>query len=81
MSKINNVDWESIQNGNFNKSDGDLDRPRRYQAEFLVYYHIPVKAIESIIVYNEGTAKFVASELSDARVTLPVHISPKSFFN
>ena len=81
LSKINKIDWENIQNGNFSKSDGDFDRPRRYQAEFLVYYHVPVNAIESIIVYNDGTAKFVGDELSQAGVTLAVHISPNYFFN
>jgi hypothetical protein len=81
LSKLNKIDWANIQNSNFSKSDDDFDRARRYQAEFLVYYHVPVEAIESIIVYNEGTAKFVKDELSQAGVILPVHISPKCFFN
>lgn len=81
LSKTNKIDWENIQKGNFSKSDGDFDRPRRYQAEFLVYYHVPVDAIESIVVYTEGTAKFVENELLKAGESFPVHISPESFFN
>ena len=81
LSQLNEVDWKIIQQSEFNKSAADFDKARRYQAEFLVYYHVPVTAIESILVYNEGTAKFVINELSQSGVTLPIHISPKSFFS
>ncbi|HKZ66896.1 MAG TPA: DUF4433 domain-containing protein, partial [Chitinophagaceae bacterium] len=53
VANTTNIDWASIQTSNFSKSNGDFDRPRRYQAEFLVHYHVPVQAIESIFVYNQ----------------------------
>ena len=81
LSQLNQVDWKIIQNSEFSKSSDDFDRARRYQAEFLVYYEVPVEAIESILVYNEGTAKFVRNELLQAGVSLSIHIHPYSFFS
>lgn len=77
----NEIDWKNIQAGNFSKSDGDFDRPRRYQAEFLVHHHVPVSFIESLNVYNNKAATFVQTELDKAgTANLPVLINPAYFF-
>ena len=81
LSQLDQLDWKIIQNSEFSKSSDDFDRARRYQAEFLVYNEVPVEAIESILVYNEGTAKFVQNELLRSGVSLPIHIHPYSFFS
>lgn len=75
------IDWKNIQTGNFSKSDGDFDRPRRYQAEFLVHHHVPVSFIESLNVYNNKAATFVQTELDKTGITnLPVLINLAYFF-
>ncbi|MGI8634952.1 MAG: type II toxin-antitoxin system toxin DNA ADP-ribosyl transferase DarT [Segetibacter sp.] len=76
-----NIDWDSIQTSNFSKSDGDFDRQRRYQAEFLVHQHVPLSMIESLCVYNRKAATFVQSELEKAGITtIPIHIQPAYYF-
>lgn len=77
---LNKIDWANIQNSNFSKSDGDYDRPRRYQAEFLVHQEVPVKSIESINVYNSNTAHAVDVILKKHFSTLAVNIQPAYFF-
>src|SRR5690606_11958190 len=52
LAFINNIDWLSIQTSNFNKSDGDYDRLRRYQAELLVHQQVPITSIESLNVFD-----------------------------
>lgn len=81
LNSINEIDWLSIQHSNFGKSDGDSDRLRRYQAEFLVHYHVPVDCINSLFVYNEKAATFVNEQLAVAKnETLKVRIQPELFF-
>ncbi|MBK6622953.1 MAG: DUF4433 domain-containing protein [Saprospirales bacterium] len=36
LADLEQIDWDCIQQSAFSKSDGDYDRPRRYQAEFLI---------------------------------------------
>lgn len=81
LRHLNNIDWECIQQSNFNKSDGDYDRQRRYQAEFLIYDSVPVECIESISVYNETMKLRVIKEIKEAMLEIPVHIHKPYFFD
>lgn len=81
LSYLNNIDWACIQQSNFNKSDGDYDRQRRYQAEFLVYDSVPVNCIESISVYNRTMEQKVVEEIQHANLEIPVHIYKPYFFD
>jgi hypothetical protein len=80
LKDLDKIDWESIQQSNFHKSDADTDRTRRYQAEFLVYAHVPLDLIESILVYNEKIATFVNIQLAAAGINIPVLVAPVCFF-
>ena len=81
LDYLGEIDWDSIQKSNFSKSE-DFDRPRRYQAEFLVHGHVPVSSIQSLHVYNEKAAQYVKNELDKLGIiNLQVHITPDYFFN
>jgi len=80
LSHLPEIDWESIQQSNFTKSDGDYDRPRRYQAEFLVHSKVPLKAIESLNVYNQQAADYVNEVINENNINLAVNIQPQYFF-
>lgn len=81
LQYIGEVDWDSIQHGNFSKAGGDYDRSRRYQAEFLVHHHVPVESINALFVYNEKAATFVNEKLAEAENdNLQVHVMPELFF-
>jgi hypothetical protein len=80
LRDLDKIDWESIQESNFQKSDEDTDRPRRYQAEFLVHAHVPIESIESILVYNEQVAAIVNANLRTASLNIPVRVAPICFF-
>jgi len=81
LSHLNNIDWICIQNSNFAKSDGDYDRQRRYQAEFLVRNFVPVNCIESVCVYSEEIKLLAQKQISDAGLSTPVHIHKPYFFD
>ncbi|MBI3720352.1 MAG: DUF4433 domain-containing protein [Sphingobacteriales bacterium] len=81
LSMLNEVDWEVIRSGDFKKTITDIDRPRRYQAEFLVHSHVPVNCIEAIAVYNESCATFVKRALAKTDWIIPVYIKKSFYFN
>lgn len=74
------IDGVCMQQGNFSKSDGDYDRQRRYQAEFLVRKEIPLDMIDSINVYNQDVANYVTDVLGSNNIDLAVNIVPTYFF-
>lgn len=80
LRHLDTIDWEAIQNSNFSKSDGDYDRPRRYQAEFLVHSQVPLAQIESLNVYNQAAADYVNNLLNTNNINLAVNIIPQYFF-
>ena len=80
LSDLDQIDWKSIQNSDFSKSNGDYDRPRRYQAEFLVYEQVPLEKVESLNVYDNQTADIVTNILKQNNINLAVNIQPQYFF-
>lgn len=80
LANLGQVDWQNIQNSDFSKSDGDYDRPRRYQAEFLVHGQVPLTSIESLNVYNDQAANIVTNILKQNNINLAVNILPQYFF-
>lgn len=81
LQELDRVDWEVISSGDFKKSIVDIDRPRRYQAEFLVEGHVPVNCMEAIVAYNESSATFVKKELARTDLLIPVYIKKSFYFN
>jgi hypothetical protein len=80
LINLGQIDWHSIQNSDFSKSDGDYDRQRRYQAEFLVYKEVPFTSIESLIVYNVEASNIVTEVLNQKNINLAVNIQQQYFF-
>lgn len=80
LDSLDRVDWPCIQNSNFSKGEGDYDRPRRYQAEFLVSGEVPLARIESLNVYDQRTADRITQELANNNVNLPVNVQRQYFF-
>lgn len=80
LRDLGEVDWFNIQHGNFGKANGDFDRPRRYQAEFLVDQHVPLPAIESVFVYNAKAAIFVNKAAALLSISLKATIKQLYYF-
>ncbi len=81
LSQLDAIDWENIYACNFKKSDGNTDRARKYQAEFLVQHEVQVDWIESFCVYNENASKKVNNLLNNTNFThISVHTHAQYYF-
>lgn len=54
VEDLNRVDWPLLQSRNFKTDDTDPGRQLRYQAEALVYQHVPLKALVGIGCHDSG---------------------------
>lgn len=80
LKYLTKIDWKSIQNSNFSKDNGDFDRPRRYQAEFLVHNQVPLSYFESLNVYDKNSQKLVSKKLLQNNINLAINVKPEYFF-
>lgn len=50
---LNQIDWRILQERNFKRDPDDPEKVERYQAEALVYNHIPIEAFIGAVCYTE----------------------------
>ena len=82
VDELDYLDWKSIKatewtSGN---SDGDTDRMRKKQSEFLVRDHVPVEHIKGIVVLTEERRQFVQTLLDQYNLQIQVHVDTKHQF-
>lgn len=64
LGRLDEVDWEMVNQRYWKDNVNDMDRQRRKQAEFLVYGMCPWSIIQEIAVVNTATQERVEEILS-----------------
>ena len=74
LADLDEVDWELLQRQDFQRNDEDPGKTDRYQAEALVWKHVPLDVLSGICCYDEVTQSGVqkAAEQADAQVRTAV---------
>ena len=74
------IDWELLQLREFKR---DLEHPERfdrYQAEALVYRHLPCAGLVGIACYNPRQKSLLEKHLCERDVQLKLHVRKGMFF-
>jgi hypothetical protein len=77
---LKNVDWGILQARDFERSDDDPGKVERYQAEALVHKHLPVEAIQGIVVRDQGPKSEVKAELQRRSLSIKLFDKPDWYF-
>lgn len=64
LDKLNAIDWIILQASDFKRDNDDLGKMERYQAEALVYRHVPFESILAVACFNDA-AKDAVTEILD----------------
>ena len=51
LSRLNRIDWAGLQSRDFRRDPDDPGKLERYQAEALIYKHVPISLIMGIICH------------------------------
>jgi hypothetical protein len=54
LDNLNRIDWAILQDRDFKRDNNDLGKTDRYQAEALVWKHLPVEGILGICCFTEA---------------------------
>lgn len=66
--------WDALQARNFKKDD--VERFEKYQAEALVYKHVPLSAISGVVCYNDSVKAELQSAAEEKDVSLKIVAKP-----
>lgn len=82
LESLQLIDWKSIETDDFrnHNADGDTDRIRKKNAEFLVKDTVPSSKLSAIVVYNERAKIKVDNILQKINFVTKVLINPKQKF-
>lgn len=74
------IDWVLLQRRDFKTDDADPGKQLRYQAEALVYQHVPLDAVIGIGCYNDTVKRSLESLLEEHGAIIPVRTIPRWYF-
>lgn len=69
--------WPILQKRDFKKDD--LDKFEKYQAEALVYRHVPIAALEGIVCHDEEARAEVQTLADELGITIRIIAQPSWF--
>lgn len=72
LSDLDKIDWELLQKRDFSKNAEDPSKLERYQAEALIYQHLPVKGLVGIVCYTEEVKKKIDHMVKERDLALKV---------
>lgn len=74
------VPWNLLQTKNFQRDPENPEKTERYQAEALIYNHLPVSALLGIATYTDEVSAVVEAQIAAQDLQLKVVTRPNWFF-
>jgi len=72
LTRLDQIDWPLLQARNFARNPDDPMQIERYQAEALIYQHLPVSSLTGVICYSNAIKLNIEQTLQAQSLTLSV---------
>lgn len=80
LDNLQEIDWPLLQSKDFKHNPDDPGKKERYQAEALVWKHVPLDAILGICCYNETIEVALQEEMTEQNIDLKTVVRPGWYF-
>lgn len=80
LERLDRIDWPKLQARDFRRDPDDPGRFERYQAEALIYRHVPVTAISGIACYEEERQKNIQGTCDSLGSPVTILCKPSWYF-
>ncbi|ATF90443.1 type II toxin-antitoxin system toxin DNA ADP-ribosyl transferase DarT [Burkholderia gladioli] len=80
LGELGHIDWPLLQARNFKRNPDDPEQIERYQAEALVYHHLPVNGLTAIVCYTEQVKVELEQLVAARRLSVTVRALPHWYF-
>ena len=80
LADLNKIDWPLLQNRDFRRDPDDPAKFERYQAEALVFQHLPIQGILGIVCYTEALKQAIDQQIRSRGLNLDVYARTGWYF-
>lgn len=80
MAQLSEIDWPLLQRRDFKRDADDPRKMERYQAEALVFRHLPIRGVLGIICYTETLRQGIEQQVRVRGLDLAVHARTGWYF-
>jgi hypothetical protein len=77
---LDKIDWDVIRRRDFKRDPEDPGKVERYEAEALIYRHVPIDALHAIICYNDGVKEIIEKHADERRIDVTIARKPSRYF-
>ena len=72
LDNLDRIDWPILQNRDFKRDNNNLGKTDRYQAEALVWKHLPVEGILGICCFTDGVRDGVKAQADELGLSVRI---------
>ena len=80
IGDLDEIDWGILQRRDFQKDVNDLEKTDRYQAEALVFRHLPAEHLAGIVCMNENKQRTIEGQREEVGLTMKIVARPNWYF-
>lgn len=80
LNQLDRIDWPLLQSRDFRNDPDDPGKKERYQAEALLWKHVPLAALKGVCCSTHAVAEQLKSDIAARGLNLDVAVRPKWYF-
>lgn len=80
LAQLDEIDWPLLQGRDFKRDDDDPRKMERYQAEALIFQHLPIQGILGVVCYTEKMKLEIEQQLQSKGLKLSVYARTGWYF-
>lgn len=80
LADLQQIDWQMLQQRDFQRDANDPEKVERYQAEALVYQHLPIAALIGAVCHTPAVQQELQDLARRHRIDLDIRCMPHWYF-
>lgn len=80
LADLTKIDWTLLQQRDFTRDPDAPEKVERYQAEALIFNHVPIEALIGTVCYTKEVQQELQTEASQQGINLDIHCIPSWYF-
>lgn len=80
LAQLSEIDWGILQRRDFKRDPDDPKKMERYQAEALIFQHLPIQGILGIVCYTEKLKQDIEQQIQSKSLKVSVHARTGWYF-
>jgi len=80
LDELDQIDWPLLQSRDFKHDPDDPGKKERYQAEALIWRHVPLNALQGVCCYTSAVEQQVRADIERRDLSLKVGVQQSWYF-